>query len=171
MWIINVLPEIAIHAIFAAGVLGLIAGFFLGFIPFVKTYKLAIQVVSILVFTLGVYLEGGLADNREWQLRVKEMEAKVAAAEAKALEKNIEIQEKIVTKTQVVREKGKDIVKYVDRIVNKEILKEVQGPEREKLVEVIKYIDNCPVPQELIDVHNAAAQMNKTSTDKQENKK
>jgi hypothetical protein len=151
MFILSILPEAAIHIIFGLGILGTIAGFVLGFIPFVKTYKLAIQVISLLVLVLGVYLEGGLADYKEWELRVKEMEAKVAQAEAQSANKNIEIQEKIVEKTKVVREKGKDIIKYVD----KEVIKKE---------EVIKYIENCPVPKEIIDLHNQATELNKAAT-------
>ena len=151
MFILSILPEAAIHIIFGLGILGTIAGFVLGFIPFVKTYKLAINVISLLVLVLGVYLEGGLADYKEWELRVKEMEAKVAQAEAQSANKNIEIQEKIVEKTKVVREKGKDIIKYVD----KEVIKKE---------EVIKYIENCPVPKEIIDLHNQATELNKAAT-------
>lgn len=161
MWILSILPEAAIHIIFGLGILGTIAGFVLGFIPFIKTYRLAIQVISLLVLVLGVYLEGGLADYKEWELKVKEMEAKIAQAETKSSEKNVEIQEKIVEKTKIVKEKGRDIIKYVDKWNTKEIIKEVEGPERIKREEVIKYIENCPVPKEMIDIHNQAATLNK----------
>ena len=150
MWILSILPEAAIHTIFGLGILGTIAGFVLGFIPFIKTYKLAIQIISLIVLVLGVYLEGGLADYKEWELRVKEMEAKVAQAEAQSANKNVEIQEKIVEKTKVIREKGRDIIKYIDKeVVKKE--------------EVIKYVENCPVPKEIIDLHNQAAELNKAA--------
>ena len=145
MWILSILPEAAIHTIFGLGILGTIAGFVLGFIPFVKTYKLAIQVISLLVLVLGVYLEGGLADYKEWELKVAEMQVKVAEAEAKSATANVEVQEKIVEKTKVIREKGKDIIKYIDKeVVKKE--------------EVIKYIENCPVPKDVIDTLNKAAE-------------
>ena len=151
MWILSILPDAAIHIIFGLGILGTIAGFVLGFIPFVKTYQLAIQICSIVVLVFGVYLEGGLADYKEWELRVKEMETKVAQAEAQSANKNIEIQEKVVEKTKVIREKGRDIIQYIDKeVVKKE--------------EVIKYIENCPVPKEIIDAHNAAAVLNKAAT-------
>jgi flagellar biosynthesis component FlhA len=163
MWILTVLPEWVTHAIFAIGVLGTIAGFILGFVPFVRAYKFAIQVISLLILTLGVYLEGGLADSKEWELRVKEMEAKVAQAEAQSANKNVEIQEKIVEKTKVIREKGRDIIKYVDKWNTKEIIKEVEGPERIRREEVIKYIENCPVPKEFIDLHNQATELNKAA--------
>ena len=148
MWILSILPDAAIHIIFGLGILGTIAGFVLGFIPFIKPYKLAIQIIGLLVLVFGVYLEGGLADYKEWELKVKEMEAKIAQAETKSSEKNVEIQEKIVEKTKVIREKGRDIIKYIDKeVVKKE--------------EVIKYIENCPVPKDIIDLHNQAAELNK----------
>jgi uncharacterized membrane protein (DUF106 family) len=151
MWILSILPDAAIHIIFGLGILGTIAGFVLGFIPFVKAYQFAIQVCSILVLVFGVYLEGGLADYKEWELRVKEMEAKVAQAEAQSANKNVEIQEKIVEKTKVIREKGRDVIKYIDKeVVKKE--------------EIIKYIENCPVPKEIIDLHNQATELNKAAT-------
>jgi uncharacterized membrane protein (DUF106 family) len=151
MWILSILPDALIHIIFGLGILGTIAGFVLGFIPFVKTYQFAIQICSIVVLVFGVYLEGGLADYKEWELKVKEMEAKMAQAEAQSANKNIEIQEKIVEKTKVIREKGKDIIKYIDKeVVKKE--------------EVVKYIENCPVPKEIIDLHNQATELNKAAT-------
>jgi hypothetical protein len=125
--------------------LGTIAGFVLGFIPLIKAYQFAIQVISLLTLVFGVYLEGGLADYKEWELRVKEMEAKVAQAQADSANKNVEIQEKIVEKTKVIREKGRDIIQYID----KEVIKKE---------EVIKYIENCPVPKDVIDTLNKAAE-------------
>jgi len=145
MFILSILPDAAIHIIFTLGILGTLAGFVLGFIPFVKMYQFAIQVCSIIVLVFSVYLEGGLADYKEWELKVAEMEAKVAQAEIQSANKNTEIQEKIVEKTKVIREKGKDIIQYIDKeVVKKE--------------EVIKYVENCPVPKDVIDTLNKAAE-------------
>jgi hypothetical protein len=147
MWIFEWLPDAVTHIIFLVGAVGVFAGFVLTFIPFVKQYKLAIQITSLFIFTLGVYLEGGLADYQEWQFKIKELEAKVALAEEKSKTENVKIEEKIVTKTQVVKQKGRDIIQYIDREVVKNN-------------EVVKYVENCPVPKEIIDAHNKAATMN-----------
>lgn len=167
MWILSILPEWAFHLILTVGIIGTVAGFALGMVPAIKQYKIPIQVISLLVLSLGLYLEGGLADYKEWEARVKEMEAKVAVAEEKANTKNVEVQEKIVTQTKVIKEKGKDIIKYIDKWNTKEIIKEVEGPERIKREEVIKYIENCPVPKEIIDIHNDAAVLNKAAEPKE----
>jgi hypothetical protein len=146
MWIINWLPEFIVHLIFLAGIIGTIAGFVLGFIPFISKYKLPIQIISLLLLSLGVYLEGGLAEKAKWELRVKEMEAKVAEAEAKSAVVNTQIVEKVVTQKQIVKEKGDKIVQYIDR--------------------EIKVFDNtCTVPELAIKAHNMAAK-NETPEDK-----
>ena len=163
MWILSILSEWVIHAIFTVGALGIILGFVLGFLPFLGRYKLAIQIISVLIFALGVYLEGGLANEQLWQMKVKEMEVKVKEAEVKAAQKNVEIQEKVVTKTQIVKEKGQDIIKYVDRYRDREVVKTIEGPERVKIEEVIKFVENCPIPQDIIDAHNSAAKMNEAA--------
>ena len=151
MWILSVLPDYAIHGLLTVGVTGVILGFVLGFIPFVGKYKLPIQIISILVLTLALYLEGGLENERLWQIKVKEVQAKVAVSETKAVEKTVEIQEKIVNKTKVIKQKGDDIIKYIDKeIVKKE--------------EIIKYIENCPVPQEIIEQHNKVVNLTTQSS-------
>ena len=148
MWIFEWLPNAVTHTIFLVGALGVFAGFILTFIPFVTQYKLPIQIVSIFVFALGVYLEGGLADNKEWTAKIKELEAKIAVAEEKSKTANVVVEEKIVEKTRVVKEKGRDIVQYIDREVVKNN-------------EIIKYVENCPVPKEVLNIHNQAATMNR----------
>jgi len=138
MWIINWLPEFVVHLIFLAGVVGTIAGFVLGFIPFVSKYKLPIQIISLRLLSLGVYLEGGLAEKTKWELRVKEMEVKVAEAEAKSAVVNTEIVEKVITQKQVIKVKGDKVIEYIDREV--------------------KVFDNtCTVPEMAIKAHNMAA--------------
>ncbi len=138
MWIINWLPEFVVHLIFLAGVVGTIAGFVLGFIPFISKYKLPIQIISLLLLSLGVYLEGGLAEKAKWELRVKEMEAKVAEAQAKAAVVNTEIVEKIVTEKEYIKVKGAKVVEYIDR-------------------EVKVFDTNCTVPEVAIKAHDMSA--------------
>jgi hypothetical protein len=96
---------------------------------------------------LGLYLEGGLAEQAVWQLKVKEMEAKVAKAEAKSQEQNVVIVEKIVEKTKKIRGKSKTITEYIDR----EVIKNQ---------DVIKYIEMCPaIPDPILKSINDAAKM------------
>ena len=117
MWIINWLPEGFIHLIFLAGIFGTIAGFVLGFIPFISKYKFPIQIISLIILSLGVYLEGGLAEKHKWEMRVKEMELEVAKAEAKAAKVNVQIVEKVNTEREIIKVKGDKVTEYIDRVV------------------------------------------------------
>ena len=151
MWILSILPNWAIHALLFAGLLGTIAGFVLGMIPVIKQYIIPIRIISLFVLALGLFLEGGLADNQAWELRVKEMEAKVAEAQVKSAKENTQLVEKVVTKTQYVKGKTEYITRYLDR----EVIKDN---------EVIKYIEQCPaIPNQILKLHNEAANIRKES--------
>ena len=145
MWIISFLPDWVFHAITIAGILGTVAGFVLGMIPVIKTYIIPVRVISILLLSLGLYLEGGLADYKVWEAKVKEVEAKLAEAEVKSAKENTKIVTKVITKTQIVRTRGDDIVRYVDREIIKYDTKFSKG-------------GMCEIPQEFIKAHNDAAE-------------
>lgn len=140
-WIIAFLPEWIIHSILGLGALGLLVAFFVQFIPFVNTYKYLIKIVSSILVVFGLFLQGALAYKQSTALAVAKLEAKLAKAEAESQKTNVEIVEKIVKDTQVIREKGKTITEYVDR-------------------EVIKYDNKCELPKEVINAHNMAATLN-----------
>ena len=148
MWILHLLPDALIawivNLILLAGAVVTVAGYFVRFIPFVNQYRIPVQIAGILLLTLGVYFEGGYTTEMAWRERVHEVEAKLQLAEKQSAEVNTEIVTRVVTQTKIVRERGNDIVKYVDREVVKN-------------QEVIKFVENCPIPEIIINTHNAAA--------------
>ena len=153
IWILSFIPDWVWTLVLIVGILGTLAAWVLKFIPFVSTYRLPIQVASIIALVAGVYFQGVIANEAKWQDKIAELQKKVNEAEVKSKETNIVIQEKIVTNTKIIKEKGKDIVSYIDReIVKKE--------------EIIKYIEQCPVPKEIINLHNQAAELNKVEEGK-----
>ena len=152
MWLLDFMPNWIFHAILLAGSLGLIASFILNFIPTFKLYHLPIQVISVLLIALGVWFQGAMSNQAEWEAKVKDLEVKIAEAQAQSQEENIKIVTKTVKQIQIVREKGQDIITYVD----KEVVKDQ---------EVIKFVENCPIPEIIISTHNAAA-LNKIIEDK-----
>ena len=144
MWYLSLLPSIVFHAILAAGLLFIFVSMVLKVVPFVSTYYIPIRIVGFVLFVLGVYFEGGLGIQAEMLNRIKEMEAKVAAAEAESKKENIKIQEKIVYKQQIVREKGAEVIKYIDREIVKYDTKFAPG-------------GICELPKEFFISHNEAA--------------
>ena len=175
MWILHFLPDgflnFVVNSILVVGFVSTILTLFvinrlLIWFPAIAGYYRLLQAVSVAVFLLGVYLKGSYSTEMQWRERVAELQAQVAQAETKSIEKNNEIQEKIVEKTKIVKERGRDIIKYVDRWNTKEVIKEVEGPERIRREEIIKYIEQCPVPKEIIDLHNAATELNRAAEGK-----
>lgn len=117
MWILNFIPDIVFHAIVIAGILGMIASFFLGYMPFISLYKTPIQIVSVIVLVFGVWVEGANSNNESWKLKVKELEAKVSQAQIKSNEINTKLVEKIAENQKIIKDKknenSKAIIKYV----------------------------------------------------------
>ena len=145
MWILQWLPDWIFYAMFFAGLLGLLATYVMKFIPFVYVYRTPIQAISILAIAIGTYMSGAISNEEAWQARVKEMEAKVAAAEVQSVKENIKIVEKVVIKTQIVRTRGQDIIQYVDREIVKYDTKFAPG-------------GVCEIPKEFIKALNDAAE-------------
>lgn len=141
MWILEWLPNWIFYAMFLIGLLAFTATYLLKLIPIpvLFVYRTPIQIASLMMIVFGVYMAGSIANNESWLAKVREVEAKLAEAEVKAAQETVKIVEKIVVQTQVVREKGKDIVQYVDR-------------------EVVKYDNKCEIPTTFIDVLNKAAE-------------
>ena len=143
MWILNWLPNWIFYAIFFAGLLGLLATYVMKFIPFVYVYRTPIQAISILAIVIGTYMSGAISNEEAWQAKVKEMEAKVAAAEVKSAKENIKIVEKVVTKTEYITRRGQDIIQYVDKEVVKYDTKFAPSGVCELPKEFIKAINNA----------------------------
>lgn len=140
MWILQFLPNwIFYYILFGAGIGLLIAKF----LP--KYYKEIVGTTSAITFAFGLFMVGAISNEEVWQARVKEMEAKVAEAEVQSAKENIKLVEKIVTKTQIVKQKGQDIVKYIDKEIVKYDTKFLPGGQ-------------CEIPKEFIEAHNRAAE-------------
>ena len=153
-WMVGLVPDAVLSGLYwfiiAAGVTGVLAGWLGKWIPFYGNYVKILQPVGIVLLVLGVWLRGGYDTEMAWRAKVAEAEARVAVAEQKSQETNTVIEQKIVEKTKVIKGKTEYITQYLDReVVKKE--------------EIIKYIEQCPVPKEIIDVHNQAAEMNKAA--------
>lgn len=154
MWqisfMLGFIPQWFWTLLFILGICGVLAAWVLKFIPFVKNYRLVIQVASVLSLMVSIWFLGGSANEEKWQAKVREMEEKVAAAEAAAAATTRNVEIKVVKEKEII--KGK--TEYITRYIDKEVIKKE---------EVIKFIENCPLPKDIIDAHNAAATMNQAA--------
>ena len=125
-WMLSLIPDSLfiwityILMIIGAGLY--VASKLVKWIPLMGQYKLPAELIGVAVLLVGTYLLGGYGVEMSWRDKVRVLEEKVKAAEAKSQEVKVQIQEKIVYKTKVVKEKE---TVYIDRI--KEIAKEIDA--------------------------------------------
>lgn len=115
MWLLNWLPDFVIHLMVIVGVLGIIASWFFGFIPFISQYKLPIQIISIIVLVFGIWTEGANSNNNSWLLKVKDMEVKVAQAETQSAQVNTVLVETILEKEKVIKDKQNELKNAINK--------------------------------------------------------
>ena len=135
MWILQFLPNWLFYLTLLAGVAAFLVTKFIKVLPNAQL----IQLASVAVVGISIFMIGAISNNDAWLAKIKDLEVKVAEAEAKSATLNSEIAEKTVTKTQVIKQRGQDIIKYVDR-------------------EVVKFDANCIIPKEFVATHNQAAE-------------
>ena len=140
MWLLKFLPDWFFYGIIIVSAGGLLLSKFLPLM-----YRTVAQLTLGVFLLYGIYMVGGIANEQVWQARVKEMEEKVAVVEAKSNEENVKIVTKIKYKKKVIHERGKEIIKYIDREIVKYDTKFAPG-------------GMCEIPKEFIETLNKAAE-------------
>jgi len=154
MWMLQFIPDsfllLVVNSLLIAGIISSVLSFFvinkiLRWFPPLAGWLNLLQIVSIVLLLAGVYFKGSYQTEAEWRAKVAEVEARLKAAEETSKQENVKIVTKVVTKTQIVRTRGENIIKYVDR-------------------EIVKYDEKfapggaCEIPKEFIKAHNDAAE-------------
>ena len=143
MFILHFLPDSIILAfcniLLLAGIVLTTAGFFAHSIPFVSQYQLPFKIAGVVLLVLGVYFRGGVAVEQQWRERVAAVEAQLAIAEKASAEANRQIDTRVQKQVTSIRQRMTYVRQYVDR-------------------EVVRYNDQCQIPQPFIDAHNRAAE-------------
>ena len=134
MWYLQFVPHWIFYGILGIGIFGIL---FSRFIP--SYYKTAAQAVSYLAFAFGLFMTGAVKGSESLLAEMKDLREKVTVAEEQSVQETVKIETKYVNKTQVIRERGEDVLKYVDR-------------------EVVKYDSTCVIPKEFIEANNKAAE-------------
>ena len=108
-------------------------------VPMITQYKLPAELVGVVLLVIGSYFYGGYGTEKVWRERVAEMESKVKQAEERSQKVTVQIQEKVVYKTKIVKQQE---VVYLDRI--KEVAAKIDA--------------ECKVAPEALEILNNAAQ-------------
>lgn len=138
MWLLALLPDWFWHILTLTGVIAVAAAWVLKRIPFVSQYNLILKIAGTAAVCLGLWMEGGIANEAKWQAKVAELEAKIKDAEDKSNKANEDLSKALKQKTKVV--------------------KEVQVVIEERIRTVEKKIDSeCKVAPEAISILNDSA--------------
>lgn len=142
MWMLGLIPAVVWHLLLIISLLTIAFTYFLRMIPFVGANAIQLRFAAIVLLVLTVWMEGGIANEAKWQERVRELEARVAAAEKQAAETN--------TKIETV---------YVDRV---EVVKEIQYVVRKDIERAATELDaNCRISPRAIELLNQATGVKK----------
>ena len=154
MWMLQFIPDsfllLVVNGILITGAVLTFLSFFiinkvLRWFPPLAGWLNILQIVSIALLLAGVYFKGSYQTEAEWRTKVAEVETKLKSAEEISKKENVKIVTKVVTKTQIVRTRGENIIKYVDREIVKYDTKFLPG-------------GVCEIPKEFIKAHNDAAE-------------
>jgi hypothetical protein len=110
-----------IHAVFIAGVVGLVVGGLASKIPFIGAYGNIIKAVAGILFVVGLFAEGYNFASQSWIEESKKFEEKVKIAEQQSKEVNTQIKTVYVDKVKIVKEQEvivKEKIKEVEKIID-----------------------------------------------------
>ena len=123
-WLFSLIPdswlELITYFMVGIGVMLYIASKLVGWLPFIKSYKLPIELVGVILYGIGAFYAGGYGVERMWRERVAVMEQQVKEAEAKSAQVVVKIETKVVTKIKRVVE-VREVIKHEIEI-QKEII-------------------------------------------------
>lgn len=131
----NILPQTAVYG---ATLAALGAAAILWWLPPLP-YRRPALFVALLAIPLLLWACGYWAAHHHWRALAQDLQAQVLAAQAEAQAASAKIETKVVTRTQVVQQRGRDVVEYITR-------------------EVVKGDGSCTIPPEFVSAHNRAAE-------------
>lgn len=143
MWLLTaLLPDwfitYFVHIVFVIGAVATFASSLVAKIPFISNYGRLVKPIGIAILLIGVFLEGSWWNERSWQEKIKELEAKVKIAEQQSASTNQKLDEALKQKNKVIKEK---------QIVIQEKIKEVE----------VKVNADCKIAPEVVQIINDAA--------------
>lgn len=152
MFFLHILPEWIlapiINGLLGLGIIGTIATllfptFLVRWFPAVVSVFRGIQLASVVILLLGVFLSGAYNTEIYWRDKLKDANAQIKAAEEKSKLVNEVIKEKIVYKTRIIKQKAATVTSQI-----------ANNPKLEE------FDKKCPLPEELFKLHNEAVRIN-----------
>lgn len=133
--IFKILPDWIWWLVLASGIIA----FLLSYLSPLKTYALIIKSIACATIATTIFIIGMLYANNTWKAIAADLQSQVNLAAQQSKTINEVVKERVVTKVQVVKVRGQEVIKYVDK-------------------EVLKIDSNCVIPPEFVKAHNSATE-------------
>lgn len=138
-FVLNWVPDMVFHLLVIFGILAVIMSFF---VPLFGPYKVLLQAVAIIILSIALFFEGALSNEKNWQYKVAEAEARIAELSIQSEKANVKLVEQLAE--------------------NERIQEELKYATRTEIVRVEKVINKgCVVAPDAIRVLNSAIKSNK----------
>jgi hypothetical protein len=124
------------YILIIVGLMLFIASLLTNFIPFVAKYRLAVEIIAVILLCIGFWFAGIKQCEDSQRIDDMKLEHKVEVITEKSELANQTLEDKTEKQIEYVYIQGAEIIKEVPVIVTKEIDK------------------NCHIPKELIELHN-----------------
>ena len=142
-WMINLIPDSFFiwitYLLFGLGIALYLISKLVVWIPLIAQYKFPVELLGVILLTVGAYLFGSHNNEMAWKSRIKELEQQVKIAEEKSQQVNTVVQTKVITKVKVVKQ---------NVYVNREIIREVAGRQLDA---------SCTLPVSTVVLHDSAS--------------
>ena len=113
MWLLTILPYWVFYVTLSMGVILAVGASVINL--------RSAQIGGCLLIWASTWFIGGIENDKAWQSRVKDMEAKVLLAEAKSQVVNTEVITKTLTKIKLVKDTTNANVQYITKYVAKDL--------------------------------------------------
>ena len=113
MWLLTILPYWVFYVTLSMGLIMAVGASVINL--------RSAQIIGCLLIWASTWFIGGIENDKAWQSRVKDMEAKVLLAEAKSQVVNTEVITKTLTKIKLVKDTTNANVQYITKYVAKDL--------------------------------------------------
>lgn len=106
MWIIHLLPmsimALVVHGVLLLGIVALALTYISKLFPLPAAYNGPARIAAVAIICAGLYLEGAYGTHQWYQNEVKELQEKIAEAEAKSEELNTQLTTEIQKNSEII---------------------------------------------------------------------
>lgn len=118
MFLLHFLPDgflfWFINLILVLGLAGTLSSYFIRFIPPIMPYAGIVKTIGIVLLVIGVWFRGGYDVEMSWRDKASELQAKIDAAAVKSKEANKELDTKVTSNRNVIKDRVNENNKAIE---------------------------------------------------------